>query len=1024
LNPKRNTPTVEGASLPIAVRVYPLKPDDTDSQSNYVRRFWRGPDAILVFDCETRVDSRQTLTFGSYQAVIRGRRVEEGLFYGNELSQRELNILRNYVKIHKPDVSPDGHPKLRLLSLRQFLKEFYADAYKTRCLVAAFNLPFDLSRIAYAATAARRRYAGGFSLCLWTYLDKKHGRECKDPNRPRILIKHIDSKRALIGFGGRLNTDPEDRITEGPTTGKPEDDFKFKGHFLDLRTLAFALTDRGYDLERACKDFGVEHPKEKATKHGAVTARYIDYNRLDALATAELAIKLIEEFRKHPLSMQATRAFSPASIGKGYLRDMGIEPVLKRQPKFPTRYLGNAQSAFFGGRSSAHIRKIPIPVVYTDFLSMYPTVNSLMGLWRYVVAEKIRVVPHRQNEARSLLRRIKLSDLFRPFTWKHFPYFVRVIPNRDALPSRSCYSSESRDWQVALNYLSAKAFSRKDALWFSLPDVIASRLLTGRMPRIIDAFRFDAVGTLRTLKPIKLRRAVSVDPTRQDFFKVVIEQRQRLKTQGDVTIESKRLNKALKVLANAASYGIYAEMNREESDKPTRVNCHGLDKTPFSCVVLHPEKTGAYCFPPLAALITGAARLMLALLERTVTDCGGTYAMEDTDSMAIVATKTGGLVRCEGGARTTSSGLEAVNALSWKKVEQISEKFKKLNPYDRTAVPGSILKIEDENRDPLTNKQRQIHCLAISTKRYALFEQRKNGAPRLLRRKTAEEKDRWSEHGLGHLLNPIDPESKDRDWISQIWLNIVRRALGLPTKALGFEHLPAVGRITVSSPAVMKPLENLNKGKKYADQIKPFNFLISCHVKAFGHPFRADPGQFHLIAPYDPDPRRWLQTRWIDQYSGNEYGITTIGPTGDRYTARVKTYGEVIEEYEFHPESKCADSYGHPCQKETRGLLQRRRITIDEIRFIGKESNSLEEVEAGLIHDERSVYTQYNDPKRDVWATKTRRAIKKTKPSVLINACRGFLSSRALRDIRAGRSTPHRKNRERLEAIARKLRLI
>jgi hypothetical protein len=37
--------------------------------------------------------------------------------------------------------------------------------------------------------------------------------------------------------------------------------------------------------------------------------------------------------------------------------------------------------------------------------------------------------------------------------------------------------------------------------------------------------------------------------------------------------------------------------------------------------VLNPERSGEYCFPPLASLITAAARLMLALLERCVTDC-------------------------------------------------------------------------------------------------------------------------------------------------------------------------------------------------------------------------------------------------------------------------------------------------------------------------------------------------------------------------------------------------------------------
>jgi len=47
------------------------------------------------------------------------------------------------------------------------------------------------------------------------------------------------------------------------------------------------------------------------------------------------------------------------------------------------------------------------------------------------------------------------------------------------------------------------------------------------------------------------------------------------------------------------------------------------------------ETPGPWCFPPLATLITGAARLMLALLERSVRDAGGSYVFCDTDSMAL-----------------------------------------------------------------------------------------------------------------------------------------------------------------------------------------------------------------------------------------------------------------------------------------------------------------------------------------------------------------------------------------------------
>jgi hypothetical protein len=175
----------------------------------------------------------------------------------------------------------------------------------------------------------------------------------------------------------------------------------------------------------------------------------------------------------------------------------------------------------------------------------------------------------------------------------------------------------------------------------------------------------------------------------------------------------------------------------------------------------------------------------------------------------------GGTIPCDG---------NPVTALSWKQVEQVSQRFATLNPYDRAAIPGSILKVQDDNFDPTTGRQRQVHCLAISAKRYALFLLGENGAPILLRSRANNKEDRWSEHGLGHLLNPTDPESEDREWIAQAWVNIIRKALGLPTQAPDFGRSPAVSRTTVSSPAVIRPLTKLNEGKRYADQFKPFSF--------------------------------------------------------------------------------------------------------------------------------------------------------------------------------------------------------
>ncbi len=635
-------------SLSIAVRVYPEAftqesnrrvPNITD------RKAWRLPNAMFVFDTETRVDAAQRLTFGSYRFIVDGECEEEGLFHAPDLPECDCEILARYTASHFADAA---NRELKLVTLQELLSKIYTAAYKGRCLLVGFNLPFDLSRLARDFSTARGRFAGGFSLGLWSYMDA-FGNEVENKFRPRIAIKHMDGKRALKGFTARNGCDQEDLIPDGSLTGDPEKGYKVRGHFLDLRMLAFALTDRGYSLSSACEAFGVEHGKQTVQRHGVIDDEYIDYNRRDVLATSELAEKLLAEYDKHPIDLQPTKAFSPASIGKAYLKTMGIKPILERQPEFPKAYLGYAQSAFFGGRTSAHIRKTAVPIVYTDFLSMYPTVNSLMGLWRFVTAREIRVVEHCEKQITQFLKAIAVDRLFDPKAWPELTGFVQVIPDGDILPSRGKYSSVSNDWQVGVNHIYSDP-ANPTALWYSLPDVVASVILTGRVPKIVDAFRLKAIGKTPGLKPVSLRGNIQVDPRREDFFRVVIEERKRLATRRDLSrTEKTRLDKALKVIANATSYGIYAEMIRQESDTKVSVTCHGIDPDPFTCSVTHPETPGEYCFPPLASLITGAARLMLSLLEKCVSDLGGTYAMEDTDSMAIVATKEGGLIPCPGG---------------------------------------------------------------------------------------------------------------------------------------------------------------------------------------------------------------------------------------------------------------------------------------------------------------------------------------------------------------------------------------
>ena len=81
--------------------------------------------------------------------------------------------------------------------------------------------------------------------------------------------------------------------------------------------------------------------------------------------------------------------------------------------------------------------------------------------------------------------------------------------------------------------------------------------------------------------------------------------------------QEERLDTFLNVLANAGSYGIFPEMNREElpASQEAEVTVFGTDRA-FTCRTRAPEMPGPFCFPPISALIPAAARLMLALLER------------------------------------------------------------------------------------------------------------------------------------------------------------------------------------------------------------------------------------------------------------------------------------------------------------------------------------------------------------------------------------------------------------------------
>jgi len=162
-----------------------------------------------------------------------------------------------------------------------------------------------------------------------------------------------------------------------------------------------------------------------------------------------------------------------------------------------------------------------------------------------------------------------------------------------------------------------------------------------------------------------------------------------------------------------------------------------------------------------------------------------------------------------------------VRALSYAQVEAIRERFNALNPYDRATVP-EILKLDARGL-----------CYSVSAKRYALYSLDADGR-------------------LGHFLNPTDPGSEDRRWIPGIWQIVLDRVHGFEPTLPAWLPRPTLVRTTVTSPAVLRAFRHHNEGKDYADQIKPFNFLLT--AAGAKSPASVPPGEpFRLVASFSTD---------------------------------------------------------------------------------------------------------------------------------------------------------------------------
>jgi len=427
--------------------------------------------------------------------------------------------------------------------------------------IAGFNVSYDLSRIASgwsSATKTGRRgssFVNGFAFA-----------------RTFRTAKGKDG-RPMLGVDGDLRF----RTVEAPFVRIRRDDrhhVRYDMHaanVLDLATLAFALCNENHTLSSACKVFGVEFGDRPGFHDGTITEANVAGCLHDVGKTSELLFALGREYDRHPIDLAPWRAQSGASLAKAYLRAFGVAPRSEVQPDFPKDYLGYAASAYFGGWVEARIVREPVPCIYLDAISMYPSVFTHLDLWfGHVTPEHLEPEELDPKHVEALFDELRADPerLLAPRVWPQLAFFALVEANGATLPARAEIPSPYLTREAAANpaahrLVTVGPLDSTEPLWYAGPDLAGSAIAGAGRARVLRAWRLKPSGTQQTLRPVKFRGDDDIDPRTTNVFKRLIELRKR--SSRDPRDDALR-STGYKVIANSGSYGISAQTTPEDID--------------------------------------------------------------------------------------------------------------------------------------------------------------------------------------------------------------------------------------------------------------------------------------------------------------------------------------------------------------------------------------------------------------------------------------------------------------------------
>jgi transcriptional regulator with XRE-family HTH domain len=426
------------------------------------------------------------------------------------------------------------------------------------------------------------------------------------------------------------------------------------------------------------------------------------------------------------------------------------------------------------------------------------------------------------------------------------------------------------------------------------------------------------------------------------------------------------------------------------------------------------EKPGPWYFPPLATAVTSTARLLLHLAIQTVHAAGGVVAYWDTDSVFVVATPEGGMIRFPGGTELTEDGKEGIRALPFSQVRRVRSRIDELIPFAdvlathadapgpnnlwvRRREPGA-LRVEPENWLRPAGFQRDVQFAGRASKRYCVYwleppgqhvELQPDGKPIVvdptpdeIRRLTKISVVRPSKHGL-----PYMAPRKDSQWVEKGLEHLLRLEHGFPTEQPAWWNGPAIALIPAARPDIVS----------FNPKPRPFSPLAVLHVPLLGP----------VVAPwhdgFDPHGATWRTL------SGEEMNLTP--PEGG---LDGETLGQALARVWGSVDRAAVDARGLPLTARSAGLVRPAPAVATEIRNLGKGSRHAgigREVLTGPQHADYGGVDYWPDVLRALalFAQESR-----YRADIAQEA---GISIRWLDEIRSGRRQPSPETRTRLAAV-------